>query len=315
MARGIEGRDIFADDNDRERFLSFLALGLKRTGYVCYAWALMKNHYHLVLRSSEAHLSALMRPLNASYAQAYSKAHNRRGYLFQDRYKSLLTQDQGYVEQLICYVHTNPLRAGVCRSLAELSVYPWTGHAVLMGNRDAPFQDTWPVLQRFGRSIEDGRRGYAEHIVNAMKKPDAYFAGFRKANNDRSQSEPGVYVIGDPEFVRNVLKKDRDKKLRIARHLLERTTIDELAARFACALKLGKIELLCRARGNSRSAARKVFAYLCHREYGFSIVEIAHYLGCTHSPVSLAVRQGEEIAKTKEFANVLIALRPHDRKE
>lgn len=137
MARGIEGQDIFATDGDRLRFLSFLAKGLKRTGFACYAWALMKNHYHLVLRSSEQHLSNLMRPLNSAYAQSFSRAHKRRGYLFQDRFKSIVTQDQGYVEELIRYVHANPLRAGICKSPKELERYPWTGHAVLMGRRKA----------------------------------------------------------------------------------------------------------------------------------------------------------------------------------
>ena len=81
MTRGIEGRDIFDTDEDRERFLGPLSAGLNRTGYCCYAWAPMQNHYHLVPRSSDVHLSALMGPLNAAYAQGFSNAHSRTGYL------------------------------------------------------------------------------------------------------------------------------------------------------------------------------------------------------------------------------------------
>lgn len=130
LARGIEGLDIFTSDNDREKFLQILSTGLKRTGYACYAWALMKNHYHLVLRSGRIHLSELIRGLNAANAYYFSRTHNRRGYLFQDRYKSMVTQDQGYVEELLRYVHANTLRAGVCKSLKELASYPWTGRAI-----------------------------------------------------------------------------------------------------------------------------------------------------------------------------------------
>jgi len=310
MARGIEGRDIFATDEDRERFLGLLSTGLARTGYACYAWALMRNHYHLVLRSSDVHLSALMRPLNAAYAQGFSKAHSRTGYLFQGRYKSVVTQDQGYVEQLVRYVHANPLRVGVCKTLTDLANYRWTGHAVLMGTREAAFQDTWPVLRRFGRTVADGRKGYAEFIAEAVNQSSESLSVLRKGNTDRDGRTPGSYVIGDPEFVRSVIAKERENRLRIARHQLERLSIEDLAAKFAAAAGITPEDLLRRARGNYRAAARKVFAYVCCREYGFTIVDVARYLGHTHSPMSLAVRQGGQLWASPDFAEVQMALRP-----
>ena len=132
----------------------------------------------------------------------------------------------------------------------------------------------------------------------------------RSANTDRDRGTPGAYVIGDPEFVRSVLEKDREKRLQIARHRLERVSIEDLAARFAAGAGVTLQELRRRARGNHRAAARKVFAYICHRLYGFTIVDVAHYLGCTHSPMSLSVKHGEELAGGEEFSKVLKALRP-----
>ena len=305
MSRGIEGRDIFPSDDDRQLFLSLLADGLKRTGYACYAWALMKNHYHLLLRSSELHLSQLMRPLNASYAQAFSRRHNRRGYLFQDRYKSIVTQDQSYVEKLLCYVHTNPLRAHVCTSLKELEVYPWTGHAVLMGKRNAPFQDTWPVLRRFGASIEEGRKGYLAFIAEAANMKDDDLSMIRKGNLDTDRKTPASYVIGDPEFVKEVLDRDRERRLQIPRHRIKGITMEQFASRFSNAAGIQPEELLRRSRGNYRSAVRRLFAYAAHRLYGFSIVDIARFLRCSHSPMSLAVRIGEKLAEKKDSAKIL----------
>ena len=90
MARGIEGREIFAVDED-------------------YAWVLMSNHYHLLLRSSDEPIGTMMRRLNSRYARYFSKKYNRRGYLFQDRYKSIATQDQNYIEELVRYIHLNPV--------------------------------------------------------------------------------------------------------------------------------------------------------------------------------------------------------------
>jgi REP element-mobilizing transposase RayT len=313
MARGIEGRDIFSSNNDRTKFLSLLSSGLKRTGYACYAWALMRNHYHLVLRSSELHLAELMRQLNAAYAQYFSKAYHRHGYLFQDRYKSLVTQDQGYVEELIRYVHANPLRSGLCKSLEDLAGHPWTGHAVLMGTRTADFQDTWPVLRRFGPTIEAGRKGYAEFMAKAALSGDEaaeLLSSIRKGNTDREKRNPGAYVIGDPEFVRQVLAKDHAQKAHISRHALENLAIDDVATKIAKAAGIAKHELWWRGRANRRSALRKIFAYICYRMYGFTIAEVARYLDCTHSPMSLAARQGQELAGKKEFTNILIALRP-----
>jgi len=310
MARGIEGRDIFETDQDREAFLSILGSGLQRTGFACYAWALMKNHYHLVLFSTEQHLSTLMRPLNARYAQSFSKAHNRRGYLFQDRYKSIVTQDQRYVQELIRYVHANPLRAGICASIDELDQFQWTGHSVIMGRRNAPFQAIGPVLRRFGKTIDDGRRGYREFIATASDTPDDELTIFRQGNSDRQRGEPSSYVIGDHAFALEVIAKDQSLRLRLARHKLEHCTITDLALRFAAVAGIG-IDVLCRrARKKHNANLRKLFAYVCHNEYGFTVVEIARFLGCTHSPMSLAARHGEEIAKNDQYAKILMALRP-----
>lgn len=103
---------------------------------------------------------------------------------------------------------------------------------------------------------------------------------------------------------------DGAKRLRIARNRLEQLSIEDVAAKYAALAGIMPEDLIHRARGNFRAAARKVFAYICHHEYGFSIVEISRYFGCSHSPMSLAARQGEMIAHDKPFVNILMALRP-----
>jgi len=154
MARGIERRDIFKDDKDRKAFLERLATVLEETQETqtqCYAWALIPNHFHLLLRTSlpaspesasdgqwragAGPLSKVMRRLMTGYAVTFNKRHKRSGHLFQNRYKSVVCEEDPYLLELIRYIHLNPLRAGLVKDLRELDRYPWSGHSAILGRR------------------------------------------------------------------------------------------------------------------------------------------------------------------------------------
>ena len=139
MARGIERRKIFKDDHDRENFLMRLALILEETQTQCYAWALIPNHFHLLLRTGLTPLSKVMRRLMTGYAVSFNKRHKRSGHLFQNRYKSVVCEEDPYLLELIRYIHLNPLRAGLVKDLKGLDRYPWTGHSAILGKRKNPF--------------------------------------------------------------------------------------------------------------------------------------------------------------------------------
>ena len=113
MARGIEGREIFKDDKDRKAFLERLALILEETQTQCYAWALIPNHFHLLLRTGPTPISTVMRRLMTGYAVTFNKRHKRSGHLFQNRYKSIVCEEEPYLLELIRYIHLNPIRAGL----------------------------------------------------------------------------------------------------------------------------------------------------------------------------------------------------------
>jgi len=138
MARGIERRKIFLDDNDRESFLERLAIILEETQTQCYAWAFIPNHFHLLLRTGPTPLSKLMRRLMTGYAVTFNKRHKRSGHLFQNRYKSIICQEDPYLLELIRYIHLNPLRAKLVQDLKELDKYPWTGHSAILGHCKNP---------------------------------------------------------------------------------------------------------------------------------------------------------------------------------
>ncbi len=135
MARGIERREIFKDDKDRKSFLERFATILEETQTQCYAWALIPNHFHLLLRTGPTPLSKVMRRFMTGYAVTFNKRHKRSGHLFQNRYKSVVCEEDPYLLELIRYIHLNPLRAGIVKDLKELNKYPWTGHSAILGRR------------------------------------------------------------------------------------------------------------------------------------------------------------------------------------
>ena len=112
IVRGIERRDIFITDDDREDFVRRLSGLLEETSTACYAWALLDNHVHLLLIPTEISLSILMRRLLTGYAVSFNLRHKRAGHLFQNRYKSIVCDSDVYLLELVRYIHLNPVRAG-----------------------------------------------------------------------------------------------------------------------------------------------------------------------------------------------------------
>jgi len=154
MARGIEGREIFTDDQDRTSFLDRFAAVLDETQTQCYAWALIPNHFHLLLRTGTTPLSKVMRRLMTGYAVTFNKRHKRSGHLFQNRYKSIVCEEDPYLLELIRYIHLNPLRAGLVKDLQELDKYPWAGHSAILGKR----KNALIPKTRAGKSFSAARR-------------------------------------------------------------------------------------------------------------------------------------------------------------
>lgn len=149
IVRGIERKFIFFDETDKDRFLERLGAIITRGEASCFAFALLDNHVHLLLRTGLVPVSLLMRRLLTGYAVSFNRRHHRSGHLFQNRYKSILCEDDPYFLQLVRYIHLNPLRAGMVHR-EGLDSFPWSGHMPLLGTRACPWQDTQYVLSFFG---------------------------------------------------------------------------------------------------------------------------------------------------------------------
>ena len=158
IARGIERREIFRDDRDRDRFVERLGELVEHTGTRLYAWCLLPNHFHFLVRRGDQPLSVLMSRLMTGHAVRFNLRHNRSGHLFQNRYKSIVVEEEEYFLQAVRYIHLNPVRAGLIPTPQDLDAFPFSGHTVLMGRRTAPWQDTDAVLARASRPGDEKRR-------------------------------------------------------------------------------------------------------------------------------------------------------------
>ena len=141
IIRGIERRKIFKDNKDKDNFLDRLDTLLPEIKTFCYAWALLSNHAHFLFRTGDTPLSTLMRRLLTGYAVSFNRRHKRHGQLFQNRYKSIICQEDAYLKELVRYIHLNPLRAKIVSDISGLNTYAYCGHSVIIDKKERPWQD------------------------------------------------------------------------------------------------------------------------------------------------------------------------------
>ena len=180
IGRGIDRQRIFQDNTDRDNFLDRLGKILLETQTACFAWALIPNHFHLLLRTGTTAISTVMRRLLTGYAVSYNFRHRRHGHLFQNRYKSILCQEDAYLLELVRYIHLNPLRAANVKDLRTLSNYPYCGHSCMLGATIHDWQDVDYVLKFFASKKSQAIRGYQKFVKKGMgqgRRPDLVGGG------------------------------------------------------------------------------------------------------------------------------------------
>jgi REP-associated tyrosine transposase len=321
MARGIERRKIFWDDKDRSSFLERLAVILEETQTQCYAWVLIPNHFHLLLRTGATPLSKVMRRLMTGYAVTFNLRHRRAGHLFQNRYKSVVCEEDPYLLELIRYIHLNPLRAKIVVDLKALDKYSWTGHSVLLGKqKNLLISDTVPinnneklltevtiedVLKHFGKSLKVARRNYHRFVEKGIKhgrREDLQGGGLIRGSGgekagllgqkkeDREKSDQRI--LGSGSFVGAVLQKSErllEKKYK------PKQTIDDLIAVVADKVGISP-ELICSGSRKKKIAdARALLAYLAVEEVGHPAAEVARSLAISRVNAGRCAERGKKV--------------------
>jgi REP element-mobilizing transposase RayT len=312
IIRSIEKRPIFLSDADRDRFVSRLARVLTDTATACYAWALMPNHAHLLLRTGMQPITTIMRRLLTGYALDFNRHHNRHGPLFQNRYKSILCEEDPYLLELVRYIHLNALRVGVVRDLAELKSYRYSGHAALLGTMDLRWQDTPYVLRLFGSTDGQARRFYETFVTDGIaqgRRPDLTGGGLIRSSggwkNVKMQRLQGIRkkaderILGADGFVETVLQQAQEEMEQASRLRQRGLNMDALLARVAehCAVDGARIKTPCKER--TLAKARALFSFLAVRKLRMSCTAVARRLEVSQAAVSKLVARGQAQAQNK----------------
>ena len=285
IIRGIERRKIFRNDTDRDDLLNRLEILLPETKASCYAWSLLSNHAHFLFRTGTASLSTLMSRLLTGYAVTYNRRHKRHGQLFQNRYKSIICQEDIYFNELVRYIHLNPLRAKIVSDINELDTYAYCGHSVLMGNAKRPWQDEKYVFAYFGKSVKAARKGYLEYMeegVEQGRRPELVggglirsLGGWKKVKKMRISGQDRIKgdqrILGESDFVVEMLadaneKFDRFYELKSKGYDLK--TIEEKVCRL---FGVESDEIYSKSRQKLRAEARGVILLLGGQGIGKSI--------------------------------------------
>jgi len=312
MVRGIERSRLFRSDADRDHFLERLGEILQETKTICYAWALIPNHFHLLLRTGPVPISTVMRRLLTGYALWYNLTHRRHGHLFQNRFKSILCQEDSYLLELVRYIHLNPLRAGLVGDLKELGGYAYSGHSVLMGKMKKPWQDTEGVLGMFGEKLGPARRGYRAFVEEGIaqgRRRDLTGGGLLRSAGGwegvKALREEKVYqrsderILGDGDFVGRVLASAEEAMEK--RYALRARGVDLalIASRVSDVLGVKPEEVWAEGKYRRIVEARSLLCYWAVRELGVPMSSLARKLGISIPSVSESVTRGRRIAEAR----------------
>lgn len=235
-----------------------------RFGWLCHAYCLMDNHYHLIIETPEGNLSLGMRQLNGVYTQRFNRRHGRVGHVFQGRFKAIVVDRDSYLLELCRYVVLNPIRAGM---VEQIEHYAWSSYPATMGLAGCPawLETDW-VLGQFAKTRAAARRRYAEFVAEGAGLPSPWSA------------VRGQALLGPEAFVekmRPLLEGLFDlKEIPRAQRLLHRPSLESMLANVAQGDKVLRNE-----------AIRKAFL-----DYGYSMATIARHAKVHYSTVSKVIK-------------------------
>ena len=192
MNRGYEGKPIFKNVTEKEFFLELLKIYSEKLRIRIFSYCIMDNHYHLILENSSGRMSDFLKQLNGNYGSYYRKEHGGKGYVFQDRYKSILIQDDSYLILAIAYVLNNPVRAGITNNFSD---YEWSSASSIF-NKNKKEQKGDPVIDV----------SYLEELFETEKNYSGAVRGFGDEILPVIGTKVGK-IIGGEEFISEAMKR------------------------------------------------------------------------------------------------------------
>ena len=259
MARGNRKQIIFTDVRDRRQFLKIVAVALKKFDAECFAYSLMGNHFHLVLRTPRANIASVMHHIDGLYARYVNWRHELTGHLFESPYTAILIDDTSYLRNAIVYVLRNPIEAGLVTAAGQ---WPWSSYNATMGHASRGFVTlTWLPVLFGGANREESRARLATHVANEQSE---YADTVRSIAEGSNEFKKRARVVIGATLYRAALPR--------AYRSLGRPSLTELFA-------------------DTRRAERRSMIIRAHIVYGYLLAEIARFLELHPTTISRIVNQ------------------------
>jgi putative transposase len=314
IIRGIEKRKIFEDDKDRDQFIERLGDILTEAETPIYAWALIPNHVHLLLKTGLTPIAIIMSRLLTGYAGYFNRRHRRHGHLFQNRYKSILCQEEPYFRELVRYIHLNPLRAELVGELKALDKYPYSGHRAVLGSVRRDWQQVDYVLGFFGKTKSAARRAYRHFVEKGVSQGRRHeltggglvrslggWTAFRTLRGGSMRIKGDERILGDSDFVETVLREADEQLERRYRLKAEGFGLEQVAERVAQVMSIPAELVWEMSRRPQVVDSRSLLCFWASKELGISMTDLAKRLNLTQPAISIAARRGERIARENQY--------------
>jgi len=314
IARGIEGRPIFQNAADREDFMERLGHIIKDTETKCFAWALIPNHFHLLLKTGTVPVAKVMLRLLTGYAVTYNLRHRRKGHLFQNRYKSILCQEDPYLLELVRYIHLNPIRANLVPDLKSLDRYAYCGHGTLMGKLKNDWQDVEGVLRLFGKKVSQSRRGYKSFLAKGLdqgRRDDLTGGGLVRSvggwKNVKALRRAKLWqksderILGDGDFVEKALSSSQEPLEHKYSMQTRGYDLGKVADRVCRLLGMKRSDIWEPGKERYRVQARSLLCFWASRELRISQSELSRKFKLSPAAITLCVKRGKEIARNNGY--------------
>lgn len=275
IVRGNHRQKTFRTRRDYDAYLARVGRYCQKHKVSLHAYCLMPNHVHLLLECSRTPLAKFMQGLQQSYTQYFNLSHHNVGHLFQGRYKAIICEKDEYLLELVRYIHLNPVRAKLVRSVEQ---YPHSGHHCYMAGKPSEIMDPTAVLKLFG-----GVKAYRRFVQDGMG--DGHREDYYEVEDQRFLGTGGfgekMRAEVEEESERQVKKKPLGK------------TVEALARQ----LKVSPEVLRGPDRSWRVSRARVLMAYVLVRHEGFRVGELASYLGRDQTTISSLISRFSERAR------------------
>ena len=282
VARGNQRQDIFISEADFRTYLAYLSEYKEKYHFHLYAYALMKNHLHLLLEVEQIPLFRIMHVLQFRYTRYFNKRYGKVGHLFQGRYKAILCDKDVYLLELVRYIHLNPIRA---KAVDDPEGYPWISHAAYCGKEKNDLIDQGLVLSQFSGKRLAARRAYMKFVLQGIE--EGHQEKYYKVKDQR--------YLGEDEFIEEV----EGKKGNFEPAVYD-IPLGDIALEVSKATGIPQDSLFSLTRARRGAFGRSIVAYLARKVSGYLVKDVAEHFRREPMTISQAIIKLEYLIQRDE---------------